>query len=61
LSDKADKRRINLTLTKFQAEFLDRLVDVGLYMDQTSAIRDALRLLIKEHGISPFYLEAEGK
>jgi len=55
VSDKADKRRLSLTLTKVYVDALDRLVDEGLYMEHQVAIRDALRRLFQHHKIEPFY------
>lgn len=49
-----DKRRLTLTLTKVYVEALDYLVDEGLYMEHQTAIRAALRLLFRHHGIEPF-------
>ena len=48
------KRRISLTLTRIYVEALDRLVDEGIYMEHQVAIRAALRLLFRFHGIEPF-------
>ena len=52
--DNTDKRRISLTLTRVYVEALDYLVDEGLYMEHQDAVRTALRLLFRHHGIEPF-------
>ncbi len=52
---KKAKRRISLTLTKSYVEALDQLVDEGIYLEHQVAIRDALRLLFRHHGIEPFF------
>jgi len=54
LVDNTDRTRIGLTLTKVYLEALDHLVDEGIYMEQQSAIRDALRFLFRHHGIESF-------
>ena len=48
------KRRLSLTLTKAYVEALDYLVDEGIYMEHQVAIRAALRLLFRRHGVEPF-------
>ena len=52
--DNTDKTRIGLTLTKVYMEALNRLVDEGIYLEHQVAIRDALRLLFRFHGIEQF-------
>ncbi len=54
MSNKAAKKRISLTLTTVYQEALDQLVDEGIYLEHQVAIRDALRLLFRHHGIAPF-------
>jgi len=46
-----EKIRVGLTLTRPYLDALDRLVEVGIYLERQDAIRAALRLLLKEHGI----------
>ncbi len=48
------KERVSVTLGKHYLDFLARLVEEGIYMDRGSAIRAALRLLFRFHGIPPF-------
>ena len=49
-----DKKRFSVTLTTAYVEALDRLVEVGIYLDHQDAIRDALRQLFQYHRIEPF-------
>lgn len=58
MTDKVDRIRINLTLTRVQVEALDSLVDRGLYMEQTAAIRAAIRLFLRDWRVPPFHPEA---
>ncbi len=55
--DKAGKRRFSLTLTGVYVKALDRLVEEGIYLDHSVAIRGALRRLFRYHRIEPFYSE----
>jgi len=54
VSDKLVKRRFSVTLTPAYIEALDKLVADGLYLDYQVAIRAALRLQFKFHGIEAF-------
>ena len=54
MSEKAARSRISLTLTKVYIEALDKLVDMGIYMEHQAAIRAALRSFFQFHGIEPF-------
>ncbi len=54
-----EKERVSVTLMKSYLDALDQLVEMGIYLEHQVAIRDALRLLMSNHGIPPFYLEAE--
>jgi len=49
-----DKKRFSVTLTTAYVEALDRLVEVGIYLDHQDAIRDSLRQLFQFHRIEPF-------
>ncbi|HUW46786.1 MAG TPA: hypothetical protein VMW50_13435 [Dehalococcoidia bacterium] len=51
---KTVRRRLSLTLTRVYVEALDRLVEEGIYLEPQTAIRAALRLLFRHHGIEPF-------
>jgi len=52
--DNTARTRIGLTLTRIYVDALDRLVNEGIYMEHQVAIRDALRLLFRHHGLEPF-------
>ena len=54
MSDKLVKRRFSMTLTPVYVEALDQLVEEGIYLEHQGAIRDALRILFKFHGIESF-------
>ena len=54
MSDKATRVRYTMVLTRVYADALDQLIDEGLYMEQQVAIRAALRLLFRFHGIESF-------
>ncbi len=54
MSDKSDRKRIGLTLTKVYVDALDQLVEEGLYMEHQEAIRAALRRLFQFYGLEPF-------
>ena len=54
MSDKAAKKRVSVTLTNSYLEALDQLVEKGIYLEHQVAIRDAMRLLFRYHGIEPF-------
>ncbi len=51
------KKRISMTLTLVYVEALDQLVAEGIYLEHQAAIRDAMRLLFRYHGIEPFRYE----
>ena len=51
---KPDKTRISITLTQPYMDALDHLIEKGIYLEHQVAIRDALRLLFRHHGIAPF-------
>mgnify|MGYP001049643744 CR=1 FL=1 len=44
------RERITIRLTARYMEFLDRLVEEGVYNSRNEAIRDGLRLLFERHG-----------
>lgn len=52
--EKVEKIRLSLTLTRAYVDALDRLVDVGLYVDRQTVIRAALRLFFRNHGLEAF-------
>lgn len=49
-----EKKRLSLTLIQVYVDALDRLVEAGIYLDHQVAIREALRLLFKHHGMELF-------
>ena len=48
------KTCITVTLTEVYLDALDRLVEKGVYVSQQSAIRDALRYLLRFQRMEPF-------
>jgi len=62
VSDKVEKTRISVTMTKAYVDALDHLVEEGLYLNRGEIVLEALRHLFRSHGIEPFpYKEAEPK
>lgn len=53
---KTEKTRLSLTLTRLYVEALDQLVEKGIYLEPQVAIRAALRLLFRRHGLEPFWV-----
>ena len=56
----AGKRRFSVTLTTPYRDRLDRLVEKGIDKDHTSAIREALKMYFKYHGMPLTLEEVEG-
>ena len=54
--EKAEKRRLSLTLTRAYVDPLDHLVAEGLYTEPQEAIRAALRFLFRRHELEPFWV-----
>jgi len=52
-----DSSKLDVTMTQAYIDALDRLVEEGLYLDRGEIILEALRVLLREHGIEPFYTE----
>jgi len=50
------EKRVDFYLTSDEKEFLDRLVESGIYISRAEAVRDGLRHLFEFHGI-PLRLE----
>lgn len=50
------KKRVDFYLTSDEREFLDRLVEEGIYISRAEAVRDAMRHLFEFHGV-PLRLE----
>lgn len=57
MSEKSVKKRISVTLTNVYIDGLTYLVGEGLYLNRGEIILDALRGLMRRHGIEPFLLE----
>jgi len=51
------KTRISVTVTKQYLDSLNCLVEKGVYLGRGEIILEALRNLLKQHGVEPFYLE----
>jgi len=45
------KKRVDFYLTSDEREFLDRLVEEGIYISRAEAVRDSLRHLFEFHGV----------
>ena len=56
-----DCSKLDVTMTQDYIDALDRLVEEGLYLDRGEIIRDALRNLLRQHGIEPFCNEGAEK
>jgi metal-responsive CopG/Arc/MetJ family transcriptional regulator len=54
LSEKVEKVRISVTMTKPYLDALDRLVEEGVYLGRGDAILDALRSFFRGYGVEPF-------
>ena len=48
-----------MTLTTAYVEALDRLIELGVYLDHQDAIRDGLRQLFRDHKLEPFLAVVE--
>ena len=59
MSEKNEKIRLSVTMTKPYTVALDSLVEQGLYLTRGEAILEALRHFFKQKGIEPFNLESE--
>ena len=55
------KERVDTTFTKPYLDFIDRLVQRGIYLSRGAAIRAAVRILAERSGLPlPIVEEAEG-
>ena len=54
---KMEKKRISVTLTEAYLDALDLLVERGVYLGRGEIVLEALRNLLRQHGVEPFYLE----
>jgi len=57
MPDKSVKKRISVTLTNIYIDGLNYLVSEGLYLNRGEIILEALRGLMRRHGVEPFLLE----
>jgi len=57
MPEKSIKKRISVTLTEVYIDGLNYLVGEGLYLNRGEIVLEALRSLMKRHGVEPFYLE----
>lgn len=54
MSEKVEKIRVSVTMTKTYLEALDGLVEQGIYLGRGDAILEALRSLFRGYGVEPF-------
>lgn len=54
MTEKGDKIRISVTMTKPYLDALDHLVDEGIYLGRGEVILDALRGLFRGYGVGSF-------
>jgi len=54
---KRKRERITIRLTKRHMDFLQELVNRGVYNSRNEAIRAALRLLFEHHGLKFQYIQ----
>jgi len=59
MSEKSVKKRISVTLTNVYIDGLNYLVKEGLYLNRGEIILEALRDLMRRHGVEPFSLEGK--
>jgi len=49
------KKRVDFYLTSDEIESLDRLDEMGIYMNRAEAVRDSMRHLFVDYKLEPFY------
>lgn len=54
MSEKVEKIRVSVTMTKTYLDALDSLVEKGIYLGRGDAILEAVRNLLKGYGVEPF-------
>ena len=54
ISEKVEKIRVSVTMTKTYLEALDSLVEKGIYLGRGDAILEAIRLFLRGYGVEPF-------
>jgi len=56
LSEKVEKIRVSVTMTKPYLDTLDRLVEEGVYLSRGEVVNDALRRLFRSYEIEQFVI-----
>ena len=54
MSEKVEKIRVSVTMTRSYVEALDSLVEEGIYLGRGEAILEAVRGLLRGYGVEPF-------
>lgn len=54
MSEKVERIRVSVTLTRLYLDALDLLVDKGVYLSRGEAIMEALRVFLRSYGLEPF-------
>jgi len=54
-----DCSKLDVTMTQEYIDALDHLVEEGIYLNRGEIIMEALRILLRQHGIEPFSKVAE--
>lgn len=54
MSEKIEKIRVSVTMTKTYLDALDGLVEKGIYLGRGDAILEAVRNLLKGYGVKTF-------
>jgi len=52
--ENSEKTRLSVTLTGLYVDGLNRLVEMGVFLDPQDAIRDSLRRTFMAYGLEPF-------
>lgn len=50
------RSKLDVTMTQDFVDALDLLVEKGLYLNRSEIIREALRDLLRQQGVEPFYV-----
>lgn len=54
MSEKVEKIRVSITMTKQYLDALDYLVEQGIYLGRGEAVLEAVRRLLRSYGVEPF-------
>lgn len=54
MTDKSEKSRISVTVTKSYVDGLSRLVDEGVYLNRGDAILEGIRIILRIYKVEPF-------